>query len=368
MLPFSTPLLQIPNLLRSRPQQAAPDTLQGGAPDTLTAADTLSLSERLRADSTLVQLSPESFRAFLNDLQADLLDTALWMGVVGALIRIILIILLAYIFIKISEKVTRRWTKRVEELPAIHPRRQRAFTISHLVHSTARYVAWPIAIIMVLSELNVDVGALIATAGIAGLAIGFGAQTLVKDVISGIFLLFDDSIHAGDLVRVGTDMGTVEDIGVRLIKVRKFDGELLMVPAGELRIFGNKSIGFVRVIVNVGLAYEQDIETVLPVMQRVAEAWAAEHKHILMEATPQIQAITDFAASSINARIVMMVTPGEQFEAERQLRVRLKREFDRLGIEIPFARQTVYLREEKEQPPRTIIDPDLSATHDTDTT
>jgi moderate conductance mechanosensitive channel len=102
----------------------------------------------------------------------------------------------------------------------------------------------------------------------------------------------------------------VEQIGVRMIRVRKFDGEVLMVPAGELRIFGNRSIGFARVIVNVGLSYEQDIETILPVMERVANEWAVGKEEILKEEKPSVQAITDFAESSINARIVVMVTPG----------------------------------------------------------
>ncbi len=167
----------------------------------------------------------------------------------------------------------------------------------------------------------------------------------MQDFISGIFLLFDDTIHVGDLVSIGAHEGTVEYIGVRLIKVRKFNGELLMVPAGELRTFGNRSIDFMRVIVNVGLAYEQDVEEILPVMQEVANAWAAEHAEILREEAPQVQAITDLAESSVNARIVVLVAPGEQFAAERDLRRRLKSAFDAQNIEIPFPRRTVYMKQ-----------------------
>jgi small conductance mechanosensitive channel len=226
-------------------------------------------------------------------------------------------------------------------------------------------VIYPIALIMVLSEVGVDVGALIATAGIAGLAIGFGAQTLVKDVIAGIFLLFDDTIHVGDLVRIGSDTGTVEDIGVRLIKVRKFNGELLMVPAGELRIFGNQSIDFARVIVPVDLSYEQDTDSVIALMEQVANEWAADQNDdILLEEAPTVQAITDFGASSVTARIVMQVRPGEQFAAERELRRRLKRVFDEHGAEIPFSRQTVYVREESDTPPRSVALPDAGASGD----
>lgn len=209
---------------------------------------------------------------------------------------------------------------------------------------------------MMLSELGINISALLATAGVAGLAIGFGAQTLVRDVISGVFLLFDDTIHAGDLVRVGNDTGTVEHIGVRLIKVRKFDGELLMIPAGELRIFGNRSIGFVRAIVEVSLAYEQNLDSILSVLERVANEWAQTHRDILLEEKPEVQAIINFGDSAIMVRIAVQVVPGEQFKAERDLRLRLKRVFDELGIEIPFPRRTLYVREEKEWPPRQIQD------------
>jgi small conductance mechanosensitive channel len=244
----------------------------------------------------------------------------------------------------------------------LDPRRQRVYTIGNLLTSAARYVIWPIAVIMILSELNINVGALVATAGIAGLAFGFGAQTLVKDVIAGIFLLFDDTIHVGDLVRIGNEAGTVEDIGVRLIRVRKFDGEVLMVPAGELRIFGNKSIEFARVIVPVGLSYEQDIDTILPVMERVASEWAASvDEDILLDEAPTVQGLMDFGDSSVTARIVAKVRPGEQFQAERDLRLRLKSAFDALGIEIPFPRRTVYTRTESDLPPASINGPDASA-------
>ncbi len=269
-------------------------------------------------------------------------------GILVTILQIAIVVVLAWLIIRTVDRGTRRWVKQFEALPAIHPRRQRALTTSSLLTSSARYLVWPIALIMVLSELNIDVAAMIATAGVAGLAIGFGAQTFVKDVISGIFLLFDDTIHVGDMVKIGGEEGTVEFIGIRLIKVRKFNGEMLMVPAGELRIFGNLSIGYARVIVEVGLSYEQDLETILPVLERIAHTWAEAHREILLEEEPQVQAVTHFADSSINVRIVVQVQPGEQFEAERALRRMLKQEFDRQGIEIPFPRRTIYMRQEKQ--------------------
>lgn len=337
------------NPLTGRPR-ATPDT--ASADTSAAAADTLSWHETVRSDTLDVTAA---FRA----AREMLLDLDVWIAVGSVIVRVAVILVFTAFVIRIIDRLTDRMTSRVVELPTNDPRRQRSLTISNLISSTARYVLWPIAAIMTLSAFAIDVAALIATAGIAGLAIGFGAQTLVKDVISGIFLLLDDTIHVGDLVKIGTEAGTVEHIGIRLIRVRKFDGEVLMVPAGELRVFGNRSIGYARLIVNVGLSYEQDIETILPIMERVAKEWASDKQQILREEEPLVQAITDFADSSINARIVVMVAPGEQFAAEREIRVLLKREFDRLGIEIPFPRRTIYVRQEPDLPQRAIREADV---------
>jgi small conductance mechanosensitive channel len=314
------------------------------------------------ADTTQVApTEPLTLGGLIEGLRASLLDPAVWTAFLGTLLQIALIAALALVVLRVLDSVVERWKASVEDLTPLDPRRQRVYTIGNLLTSAGRYVIWPIAAIMILSEMNINVGALVATAGIAGLAFGFGAQTLVKDVIAGIFLLFDDTIHVGDLVRIGTDAGTVEEIGVRLIRVRKFDGEMLMVPAGELRIFGNKSIEFARVIVPVGLSYEQDIDTVLPVMERVAREWMESvDGDILLEDEPAVQGLMDFGDSSVTARIVVKVRPGEQFAAERDLRMMLKKEFDDLGIEIPFPRRTVYTRTEPDLPPTAIDDPKAS--------
>lgn len=258
-------------------------------------------------------------------------------------LKVVLIILISWSAIKLVDRTLHLWNRKFEGLPLIAPRRQRALTTSTLLSSTIRYVVGAIALIMVLDVLHIDVAAIIATAGIAGIAIGFGAQSLVKDMIGGILLLFDDTIHVGDLIRVGTDEGLVEDIGVRTIKVRRFNGELLVVPSGDLRTFGNRSVGFVRAIVPVGLSYDQDVERIMAVMQDVADAYAEEHKEIMLDEDPLVQAITNFSESSVDARIVIKMLPGEQFEGERELRRRLKQAFDEAGITIPFPQRTLHI-------------------------
>lgn len=258
-------------------------------------------------------------------------------------LKVVLIVLVSVVIVKLTDRALHIWNRRFEDLPLIAPRRQRALTISTLMSSTIRYVVGTIALITVLDVLNIDVAALIATAGIAGIAIGFGAQSLIKDMIGGVLLLFDDTIHVGDLIRIGTDEGLVEDIGVRTIKIRRFNGELMMVPAGDLRTFGNRSVGFVRAIVPVGLSYDQDADCIMTVMQRVADEYAADHRDVLMDEDPMVQGITLFGESSVDARIVVKMLPGEQFEAEREIRRRLKKAFDQEGITIPFPQRTLHV-------------------------
>ena len=253
---------------------------------------------------------------------------------------------LALVAIAVVKRVKRRWVASVQDDPALDKRRQRVLTTADLLGSVARYAIWTVTGVTVLSIVGFDIRALLAGAGIAGLAIGFGAQTLVKDVISGFFLLFDDTLGNGDLIRIGDDVGTVEYVGLRLIKVRKFDGELLMVPAGELRTFGNKSIGYARAIVPVGLSYEQDAGVALAVLEDVAREWAETEaaREVMVEEAPQVQALMDLGDSAVTARVIVQVRPGEQFAAERDLRRMIKARFDERGVEIPFPRRTVYVK------------------------
>ncbi|NNE69155.1 MAG: mechanosensitive ion channel family protein, partial [Rhodothermales bacterium] len=143
-----------------------------------------------------------------------------------------------------------------------------------------------------------------------------------------------------------------EDIGIRLIKMRKLDGELVMIPAGELRVFGNLSIEFVRIATEIDVSYEQDIDQLTRALTDVAAEWADAHREILLDETPEVQSIVRMTESTIKLRVVARVSPGEQWAAERALLHLIKKRFDERGIEFPFPRRTVYLRNEPEAPSR----------------
>ena len=289
------------------------------------------------------------------------LDSAYLVALGETTLRVVFTLALAVGVLALVKRLKRRWVARASASErAAH--RARALTLADLLGSVARYVVWTIAIVMVLSDVGFDVGPLLASAGVAGLAVGFGAQTLVKDVISGFFLLFDNTVGSGDLITFNGQTGTVEYVGLRLIKARTFEGEVLMIPAGELRVFGNKSLGYARAIVTVGLSYEQDAAEALRVLDEVAAEWAAtpEAKAVLLDDAPEVQGVIALGESSVDARVVVKVRPGEQFAAERALRRLIKERFDARGIEIPFPRRTVYVRTESGTPPEA-TDTDAAA-------
>ncbi len=259
----------------------------------------------------------------------------------GKLIQIVLIVGMAVLFAWILGKVLKRMLGSRSRIA----RKQSAKTVFTMLRSMVYYVFFFIALIMVLRVIGVDFSAILAGAGVVGLAIGFGAQTLVRDFLSGFFLLFEDSVNVGDFITIGDIAGTVEFIGVRRTQVRAFDGTLYTIPNGELTKFGNKNRDFMRAVVTVDLAYEQDAEQGMEVAHRVVDGWCAEHRSDAV-GEPEVQGLLSFGESGVTIRVVVMVKPMRHWEAERQLRVELKKAFDAAGVEIPFPRRVVYTRQE----------------------
>jgi len=282
----------------------------------------------------------------------DLTDASFWSDFGIGLGKVALIIGLAVVVLALAARLKARWVRSVQNLPTLDKKRQRVLTVADLMGSITKYAVWTVTVILVIGELGINIAPLLAGAGIAGLAIGFGSQTLVRDIISGFFLLFDDTIGIGDRISFGGETGTVEYLGLRLIKVRKFDGELVMIPAGELRTFGNHSIEYSRVIVNVSLSYDQDINHSLEALNSVAQQWAKmeEISEILVDDEPQVQGVVDLSERGPTVRVVAQVQPGEQFQAERLLRLLIKQRFDQLGIEMQVPRSTVYFRQMDSRP------------------
>lgn len=226
-------------------------------------------------------------------------------------------------------------------------RERHAQTVLMVSRSLVRYVLFFVGLVMVLRVLGVDYAAILAGAGVAGLAIGFGAQTLVRDFLSGFFLLFEDVMGVGDVITSGKVAGVVEYIGLRATHIRAFDGTLNVVPNGEFTVIGNWNRDWMRAIVAVDLAYEQDAERGMAVARQVADQWFSENQDIALE-PPEVQGILAFGESGVTVRILAKVRPLTHWKTERDLRARLKKVFDQAGVEIPFARRVVYHRSDSD--------------------
>lgn len=246
---------------------------------------------------------------------------------------------------------SRRAAKLLGEPPVYSERRAlRAQTLGSLLKSVVTFVIAAVVTLMVLSEFY-NIGPLLASAGIAGIALGFGAQNLVKDFISGVFMLLEDQYGVGDVIDMGEASGVVEDVGLRVTRIRDVDGTVWYVRNGEVLRVGNKSQGWARAVIDVGVAYSEDTRRVRQLLEETAHElfgdpdWA---EFVLDE--PEVWGVEQLAADSVVIRVVVKTRPLQQWKVARELRERIKRRFDAEGIEIPFPQRTVWVREDVEQP------------------
>ena len=266
----------------------------------------------------------------------------------GKFLTILLIFVIAKIILYLLNKIIKRSFTPLKKSKNYQMKIQRANTLIPLLQNISRYVIYFIASAMALKKFGVDTTAIIASAGVVGLAVGFGAQSFVKDVISGAFIFFEGTVSVGDTITVGEHSGTVEAINLRNIHLRKFSGELRVIPNGEVSNFGNFNKGFMRAVVEVGVAYEQDVEKGMKALEKIADKWVEENKDIVLE-PPVVQGINSLGSSDVVLRIAIKVKTTTHWGAERELKRRIKNEFDKTGIEIPFPRQVIYLRKEDQK-------------------
>jgi small-conductance mechanosensitive channel len=202
----------------------------------------------------------------------------------------------------------------------------RVRTLVSLVTSLVRWAIGFVAVVVVLRELGVDVLPIIVSAGVLGLAIGFGAQSLIRDVITGFFLLFEGLLHVGDVVQIGATIGTVESIGLRVTTVRTEDGALRVVPNGQITEFANYSEGGVRAVVDVPVSRDVAVDQALAVLTEVATAWAGASGAALDR--PAVPGIIGFSGGEVILRLTVRVEPQHRLAAETELRRRIKAAFD----------------------------------------
>lgn len=225
---------------------------------------------------------------------------------------------------------------------------QRAKTMGDLLKSVITGLLIAVIGTMILAEIGVNIAPIIASAGIIGIALGFGAQSLVKDFLSGIFMIFEDQFGVGDVVDVGEASGTVEAVTLRVTRLRSLDGTVWYVPNGEILRVGNMSQNWSRAVVDVGVAYDEDLGRVRRVLEEVSHGlWEDDDFRSVIIEEPEVTGVEALAADSITLRVLLKTAPLEQWAVARELRQRIKARFDHEGIEIPFPQRVIWHREQQ---------------------
>ncbi|PWN01449.1 mechanosensitive ion channel protein MscS [Nocardioides silvaticus] len=253
---------------------------------------------------------------------------------------------------KVVERIARRAEKGVlpERLDAATAARraQRAETMAGIFQSIITVIVVAVVGTMILSELGVDIAPIIASAGIIGIALGFGAQSLVRDFLAGIFIFMEDQYGVGDVVDLGEATGSVEAVTLRMTRLRDVNGAVWFVPNGEIMRVGNMSKNWSRAVVDVGVGYGEDLARVQQVLREIAhDLWEDEDYQGIIIEEPEVTGVEMLAADSVTIRVMVKTAPLEQWGVARALRQRIKARFDHEGIEIPFAQRVVWHREDR---------------------
>lgn len=268
-----------------------------------------------------------------------------WPGVVNTLLKIALILFLAWVAYRMLGVLTRRIERAVDrgDPKTITIQEQRAKTMVGLVRNVGLVLITILTLFMILNAVGIKIGPLLATAGVAGLAISFGAQSLVKDIISGLFILFENQFGVGDVIRVSSVSGRVERMTLRIVVLRDVQGVVHVIPNGEITLVSNLTRAFSRAVFEVGVAYKEDADHVMEVMREVGRTlWEDPQWRPLLTEEITVPGIESFGDSSVNIRIMATTMPLAQWDVARELRRRIKRRFDEEGIEIPFPHQTLF--------------------------
>lgn len=280
-------------------------------------------------------------------LMKYLTNEKLWITIGKASIKIIVIWLLAIVVVRVAKIAIRKFFQirmNMNGPIALQPGSERRYrTILRLLQSVISYVVYFWAIIAVLTVTGIEVRGLLAGAGIIGLAVGFGAQSLVKDVITGFFIIFEDQFGVGDYIKITSTEGTVLEIGLRTTKIKGASGEINIIPNGTITEVVNYSINNSIAIIDVSIAYSSDIAKAEKLIEQYLETLPEKHEEIV--STPTLLGVQNVVGAEVTLRISVETLPMQHFAVSRMIRRDIKEIFDRNGIEIPYPKMMVYERD-----------------------
>jgi moderate conductance mechanosensitive channel len=281
----------------------------------------------------------------------ELTDVSVLYPLLQHLLRICLIVVGAFV----ATKVFARWVPRMRVWIVTQMTRQagpdeelqkRAATLGSIFRKTVKVTVWTVALIMIFREVGFDIGPILAGAGVVGLAVGFGAQNVVKDVISGVFLLLENQVRVNDVVVINGTGGLVEAINLRTIVLRGLDGTVHIFPNGSINTLSNMTHNYSYYVFDIGVAYKEDTDRVTEVVQSIAEDMMREEEFRSCILEPlEVLGVDKFADSAVIIKFRFKTAPIKQWLVGREMNRRIKKKFDEEGIEIPFPHMSLYFSE-----------------------
>ena len=287
-----------------------------------------------------------------------LLDELFSISFLKGILHIIVILILTWLALRLAKRISAGLIRLIIRQKDDEEFQKRTKTLGNIVRYALISIIVAISGITVLREVGIDIGPILATAGIGGLAIGFGAQSLVKDVISGFFILMEDQIRVGDVVEIGGKSGSVEKINLKTTVLRDLAGNVHYIPNGQISVVTNMTKEYSRYVFEIGVAYKEDVDEVMEIIKKIDEEmrYDPEFKDDILEPI-EVLGVDQFADSAVIIKARTTTLPIKQWRVAREFNRRIKKRFDELKIEIPFPHVTVYMGEGKDgqAPPLRIV-------------
>lgn len=266
------------------------------------------------------------------------------LNVLGKLAKIVFILVGIWVIANVVDKIIDKAISN-KKLTKLYTNDKRINTVAGVLKKIVKIIFYFIGIMTILEMFNINTTSILATAGIGGLAVGFGAQSLVKDLITGFFILSEDQYAIGDYVKIGDYEGVVEELGLRVTKLRDFTGDLHIIPNSSIEIVSNRTRGAMRAMVKVSISYDENIDRVVKILEDVC--LDIKKNNSLIVEGPTILGVTDLGEYKVDITIIAKSQPMEQWAVEREIRKKVKEAFDKENILVPYPRGIIYGGSEK---------------------
>lgn len=296
-------------------------------------------------DKPAESLTETWYQNMWNRIAEYVINPETWVTVGIALVKIIVIIVAAKLLVRIINTAVNQVLKQREN-GRVRINKRRAETLKKLINNIASYSIYFIAGLLILGQMNFNLGPVLASAGILGLAVGFGAQNLVRDIISGFFIIFEDQFAVGDTIATKGFMGEVQEIGLRITKIKSWTGEVHIIPNGSITEVTNYSIENSIAVLDISIAYEEDVNAAIQSIEEIVRKRYMEIEEIVKP--PEVLGIQNLAATEVIIRVTAECKPMAHYSAARKLRQFIKNGLDEKGIEIPYPRLVTIQRNEAE--------------------